>query len=98
MDDKILYWMALAFSAIALVMLVTNVALIGGNRNLQAEVGQRQAMITNAVSLSQVNQGLVQALADTALKTGDKSIKELLAAQGITYKARDAAKTEATKK
>ena len=87
MDEKITYWAAVAFGALALVLLVLNVSFINGNRSLQDQLSQRQAVISRGQTLSQVNQGLVQALASAALKEDDKQIRDMLAGQGITLKS-----------
>ena len=99
MDDKIAYWASVIFSALALLLLVLNVGLVNGNRNLQAEVNQRQLAINNGVKFGQLNQSLVQALADASIKENDKDIRDLLSAQGITIKPKtDAADASAAKK
>ncbi len=91
MDDKVAYWASVALSALALLLLVMDIALVNGNRQLQTEVNQRQVTINNGVNLSQINQGLVQALADASVKDNDKDIRDLLAAQGITVKPKNTA-------
>src|ERR1700722_4887414 len=97
MDEKVAYWASVALGALALVLLVLNVSFINGNRALQDEVNQRQAAINRGGTLSQVNQGLVQALANSSVKDDDSQIRDLLAAQGITVKA-NAGKSDAKKK
>ncbi len=91
MSDKVLYWGSVVLGALALLLLVTNVCMINGNRAMQDELGQRQAAISNSSSLSQLNQGLVQALAQAAVDAHDQEIRELLTAQGITIKNQKAA-------
>jgi hypothetical protein len=86
MDEKITYWASVVFGALALVLLVLNISFVNSNRVLQDEVGQRQTNITKGNTLSQVNQGLVQALANAAVKDDDRDARDLLAAQGITLK------------
>ncbi len=86
MDEKLLYWSSMAFGALSLALLVTNVAYINGDRRIQEEINQRQVMINRATSLNQLNQGLVQALAEAAANKGDTDIRGLLASQGITLK------------
>ena len=86
MSDKVLYWVSVALGALALLLLVVNVCLINGNRNLQNELSQRQAIIGNSANLSQLNQALVQALAQAAVDDDDQDVRDLLAAQGITVK------------
>ncbi|MDP9127135.1 MAG: hypothetical protein M3N08_02585 [Pseudomonadota bacterium] len=84
MDEKTTYWASIALGAVALVLLVINMSLINGNRHLQEEISQRQAAINSGVTLNQVNKGLVQALAEIAVKNSDTEARGLLAAQGIT--------------
>ena len=88
MDDKVAYWVSMVLGAIALLSVGTSIVVTGCNRTLQTEVNQRQAKINTSVGLSQLNQSLVQALADVSAKDDDKDIRDLLAAQGITFKAR----------
>ncbi|HEU0117145.1 MAG TPA: hypothetical protein VFR09_00805 [Alphaproteobacteria bacterium] len=98
MDDKAAYWVSVVLSALALLLLVTNVSLFNSNTRMQVQISQRQAAINNGIGLSQLNQGLVQALADASVKDDDKSIRDLLAAQGITVKPKtDAAATTSKK-
>ena len=59
----------------------------GGRRHLQDEVNQRQAAIQRGMTLSQVNQGLVQAMAEAVARDNDTGMRDLLASQGITIKS-----------
>jgi hypothetical protein len=93
MDEKLAYWSSVVLGALALLVLVLNVSMINGNRNLQAEVNQRQATINNGLKLGQINQALVQALAEAAVRGNDEDARNLLATQGIGVKT--AAKGEA---
>lgn len=86
-DDKIAYWVSVVLGGVSLFLLVTNVVLINCNRSLQTEISQRLATINDGVGRSQINQALVQALADASLKENDKDIRDMLNAQGITFKA-----------
>lgn len=90
MDDKAAYWASVGLSAVALLLMVTNVALVNCNRNLQTEVAERQNMINNGMKMGQFNGNLVQALADISIKNDDKEIRDLLASQGITVKPKAA--------
>jgi len=98
MDDKAAYWASVGLSAVALLVLVTNVALVSSNRNLQFDVNQRQVALNNGNNLSQLNSSLVQALAETSIKNDDKDIRDLLSSQGITIKAKAGATKDSTKK
>jgi len=86
MGEKLAYKIATFFSAIALILLITNIVLALGNRSLQAEVSARQATLNSGQGYSQLNQSLVQALAEASVKSGDSQIRGLLASQGITVK------------
>jgi hypothetical protein len=88
MDEKTTYWASVVLGAVALLLLVINISLINGNRHLQEEVGDRQSLINGGTNLSQLNKGLVQALADISVKNSDAEARDLLAAQGITIGAK----------
>jgi hypothetical protein len=75
---------ATALSGLALVLVVLNAFLILGNESRQAEVNQRQQYINQSVQLARVSQALVSALAQAAVKSDDKDIRELLTSSGIT--------------
>jgi heme exporter protein D len=83
MDEKTIYWAAVTMSALALLLLVINMSMFNSNKQLQEEVTQRQAVINDSIPRSQINKGLVQALAGIAVK-GDTDARSLLAEQGIT--------------
>ena len=95
MNDKILYWVSVLFSGFALLLFITDTALISGNRNLQGEVNARQASIDTAQRLTPLNQQLAQALAETSVKNDDKDIRELLSSQGIQIRNPDKSKDAA---
>ena len=84
MSGKLTYGASLAFGVLSLVLLVANVTMINSNRHLQDSANQRQADINKGTSLSSLNQGLIQALAEAAINANDTAMKELLSGQGIT--------------
>ena len=86
MNEKLPYWVSVGFSALALVLLIVNVSLLNVNRTIQLDVTQRQSTISGGQALSQVNQGLVQAMAEAAVKNNNIQMRDLLTAQGITLK------------
>jgi hypothetical protein len=100
MNDRVLYWGSVVLGGLALLLLVANVCLIDGNRNLQSEIGRRQGLIGASGTMSQLNQNLVQALAQTAVEDNDQEARDLLAGQGITVRAKGekADKAEKTEK
>jgi hypothetical protein len=101
MSDKMLYWVSMTLGGLGLLILVANVCLINSNRSMQIDLGQRQAAINNATNLNQLNQALIQALAQAAVNDSDKEVKDLLTSQGITLKPKanaDAASSDTTEK
>jgi hypothetical protein len=97
MDEKLSYWASVIFSAIALVLVIVNISISNINRAAQTDVAQRQATISGGQTLSQLNQNLVQALAEAAFKNNNLQLRDLLATQGITVKS-EPAKGDASEK
>jgi hypothetical protein len=91
MKYKLPYYASVLFSVVAIVLLVVNISLANANRAKQADLSQRQATITSGQSLAQLNQGLVQAMAEASLKNNDLQLRDLLTAQGISLKSDAAA-------
>jgi hypothetical protein len=99
MTDKVMYWMSVLFSVVSLLLIITGMAMISGNRSLQTEINQRQMSIDTAARLTQLNQNLAQALAEASIKNEDKDIRDLLSSQGISVKpGKDAAGSQAPAK
>ena len=86
MSEKIAYWASVTFGALALILLIVNISVANINRAQQNDVAARQNTISGGQALSQLNQGLVQALAETSVKNDDSQIRELLTSQGISVK------------
>ncbi len=85
--DRTLYWASVVLSVGALLLLGVNTALVGRNRDLQGELGRRQAFINQINDAAALNQNLANALASLAIKNNDAAVRDLLASQGITLKA-----------
>jgi hypothetical protein len=98
MNEKLPYWGSVFFSAAALLLLVVNISLANVNRATQADVAQRQNTIATGQQLAQLNQGLVQAMAEAALKNNNTHMRDLLATQGITLKNEPAPAAKPTEK
>ena len=88
MNDKFLYCGSTAFAALALLLMLVNICLVNSNRNMQNDLNQRQAAINNSGTLNQINQALLQALAQASIDNNDKDIRDLLESQGFTLKAK----------
>ncbi len=94
MTEKVMYWTSVVLSGLALLLFVIDTGLISGNRSLQEEINQRQALIDSSARLTPLNQNLAQALAEASIKNNDSDIRDLLAAQGIKINKNDNKKTE----
>jgi galactitol-specific phosphotransferase system IIC component len=91
MGAKLAYWGSVIFSGIALILIIANIAMSNANRTMQADVAQRQQTIATGQTLSNLNQSLVQALAEAAYKNSNTQLRDLLMMQGITVKSEAAA-------
>jgi hypothetical protein len=96
MDEKMPYWGSVFLSAAALVLVCVNIALSNSNHNLQLDVSQRQATLVSGQQLVQLNQSLMQVLAEDAVKNNDTQIRDLLTSQGLSLKEPTAASAPAT--
>jgi len=98
MKDKASYSASIIFSMVAIILLLVNIYLTVSVRASQADLGERQAQIAGGQTLSQLNQSLVRAMAESSVKHNDSALRELLASQGITMKTEPATKAPAEKK
>ncbi|UCG71938.1 MAG: hypothetical protein JSV45_11825 [Chromatiales bacterium] len=74
---------------LALLLVAANVGLSLNNRVAQEEVNTRQQYINQTVQVSRLNNQIAEALATLSAQTGDESIRQLLAANGITFTAQE---------
>jgi hypothetical protein len=70
-------------SFILLLLVLVNILLAYGNQSLQSEVSDRQQTIAQAIQLEALYRQVVVVIADTAMKTNDPQLKELLKASGF---------------
>jgi len=96
MNTKSLYLLSLTLTFLAFILLIADIAMINTNRHAQDELAQRQAEISKGTTLVNLNQNLIQALAEAAVTNNNSEIKGLLAAQGITLKPNAAAAKSST--
>ncbi len=75
---------ATALSGIAMVLFVANAWLVNSGQALQRQVADRQAQISNAVQLSQLNGEMIRTLGTAVVGKNDAKIKDMLARHGIT--------------
>jgi hypothetical protein len=74
----------LALGVLALVLMAVNAGLFSANRAQQDLLTQRQAYVQQTQTLEVLYREIAKALADLALRNGDRSVLDMLAAQGIT--------------
>jgi type VI protein secretion system component VasK len=74
--------------AVALLLAITTIVLFNGNRSAQNEFNTRAQYIQQSLQLEPVYQGLIRSLADLSAKQNDAQLRDLLAAQGITFTAK----------
>lgn len=82
------FWSLNAGAFVALVLAAVNITLFLGNRDVQAEVLNRQHFVNQSIRLSRLNTQLIRALAALSEQHDDAQIRELLAAHGISVNAR----------
>jgi len=70
-------------SCLLLCLVLGNILLVLGNQSLQAEVGDRQQIIAQAIQLDTLSRQVVGVLANMALKNNDQQLKKLLQASGV---------------
>ena len=84
------YWILTAPAAIGLVLALTNMAIVGQNRQARDEVNARAQYIQQSAQLEPLYREIVKALADLSVRNNDVQLRELLAKQGITVSANPA--------
>ena len=82
-------------SVLVLLLVLVNIFIGIGNQSLQAEVSERQQLISQTMQLEALNRQLINVLANLALKTNDQALMGVLAAAGINLQAPPEAKPPA---
>ena len=83
LQRRILLGLALPFAGIV----AANVSMVALNRATQAEIGERAQFIQQSVALERLNQEIIRALAELAVRNQDKDVTALLNANGVTFTA-----------
>ena len=84
MNRASLRWISTTFATVALGLVVVNIVLASGNRDMQRHANQRQQFINQSIQLGAVHNQLVSVLGTLAAQTNDDSIRTMLAAHGVT--------------
>ena len=81
------FWFLTVAAGIALALVAVNIVLARKNQSLQTEINNRQQFINQTIQVSRLNTQVIQGLANLSASTGDQQIKDLLAANGISFTA-----------
>ena len=79
------YWLLIAGSSLTLLLVLLNILMSLGNRDIQEQVVTRQQGINQGVQLSRLNTQVIRALATLSARTNDAQLKELLQTHGVTF-------------
>jgi hypothetical protein len=79
------YWSLVGASVLVALFVGANIALVQVNRGIQAEVNARQQYIQQTVQLQTLNQEIIRALVELAVRNNDQDVKALLGSNGITF-------------
>jgi hypothetical protein len=88
---------AVILGAVALILAILSVVQSARNRSLQAQVAEGQAKLAKAQTMANLDTSLVQLMAKTAADKNDGAIRDLLARNGVTFKAPPATAPETGK-
>jgi cell division protein FtsB len=88
---------AVIFGAAALILAILSVVQSARNRSLQAQVAEGQSKLAKAQALANLDNSLVQLMAKAAADKDDGALRDLLARNGVTFKAPPAPQTESAK-
>ena len=89
------FWVLLVCATGAMTLLWLNRGLADANRERLKEVNERQAFINDTIRISSFSSQFIQSLANLAARTGDESLRQVLADHGVTYSVDEAAQPAA---
>ena len=78
-------------AALCLGVSIFNAALGEDVRKIRTEFQQRQLEINENAGYKQLNEKMINALANVAANTGDEAIREMLSGEGVTFTMNQAA-------
>jgi hypothetical protein len=87
------FWILTSGGVIALLLVLVNMVLYLGNRELQDNANGRSQYIQQSIALEGLYREIVQNLANRAVQTRDDQVRDLLAAEGINVNFPPAADT-----
>lgn len=98
MLGKLQYWIVCAITALCLLLVVLDIALVRSNESLRGSVDRRGQYIQQTRQLQVLYQDMVKALADLSVQNKDETLRDLLRQEGITVTANPAAQPAAPAK
>jgi hypothetical protein len=81
--------LAVVLAVICLGLSLYNVLQAEDVRKLRTEFQQRQAVINEGAGYRDLNQRVINALANVAANSGDEAIRNMLASVGVTFKVNE---------
>ena len=86
----------LGLSAVFALAVLANLTMVGLNRSTQADLAERAQFIQQSAALERLNQEIIRALAELAVRNQDKDVTSLLHANGVTFTVNAPAPAAAT--
>lgn len=77
----------LTLASLLTLAVVANLSMVSLNRAKQNDIAQRAQFIQQSVALERLNQEIIRALAELAVRNQDRDVTALLNANGITFNA-----------
>jgi hypothetical protein len=78
---------AVLLGALVLILAIASVVQSARNRTLQTQVSEGQVKLAKAQTLANLDNSLVQLMAKAAAEKNDGALRDLLARNGVTFKA-----------
>ena len=79
------YWTLSGVSVACVMLVVINISLTQGNREMGAKVAKRQIFIAQTAKFNKINKQLIKAIAQFAERDSDSALRRVLSDQGITF-------------
>jgi uncharacterized protein YpmS len=89
-NSGIWQWAVMGLSALSLLLVVVNGALVIRNQSAQLQVNQRQQAINQGQQYARIRQIIAQVVAGIAVQKSDPDLTTLLARHGITINSQAA--------
>ena len=78
------FWLLNTIGALALVLVVVNMAMVHGNRDMQARADRRAQYVQQSVQLQGPYRGIIKTIANLSVRDKDETLRNVLTQEGIT--------------